>query len=228
MKKKLLIISIALVLLLLIGALVFYFVTKDKNSEPISDEGYESAIENTVNQLEFLKLDSFDEVKEKAYENQIYIQNSDDPTFFAIGELDIQDNPVSLYYKLNEDGSINRFDGSFSLKLDNATADGVEYEIWDFNQILVGLFDFYDFKHCIYSSDSSLLSNDEEAYNKLLNGEAEYRVTIIDKSNTYWCFSAKVTEKKQLDFEFFRCFDLSVYNDESPDIDLRVAQEIGE
>ena len=59
----------------------------------------------------------------------------------------------------------------------------------------------------------------------LLEGNAKYSVSVIDEDNTYWYISAVVTDEKQIDFKFFRCFDPNAYVDDTLNIDLRIEVE---
>lgn len=229
MKKKILIISIILTLFFMIVATVFFFLMK--NTEPSNSKSNPDEYDTSqvVEELDFLKLNTYDEIKQYADEYPIYIQSSDDNTMFGIGELYIEDRPVTLFYQLNENGSINRFDGSYSYELKETFAEDVSYTIKCFNNIISDFFLVENFGHAFYGENGApITSFNEKIYDEVLEGKATYGLSIIDESNTYWYVTATVVDKKCMNFEFFRCFDLSTYNDDSPNLDLRIKDETGE
>lgn len=234
MKKKTLKISIILTIFFLVVAVVFFFLMKNAESDMNLDESkgddelYD--VSQIVRDINFLKLNTFEEIEKYANEYPIYIQSSDDKTLFAIGELYIKDLPVSLFYKLNDDGSINRFDGSYSYELPESTKDEVWNVISYFNHIIDEYFYFTYFDYDVYDEDGAPIDPySETSYELILNGKAKYNLSVIDEHGTYWNISASVKDGKKMEFEFFRCFDLSIYDDDSPNIDLRpVVDETGE
>lgn len=230
MKRKVLRILIVLTILLFLVATAFFFLMK--NAEPSKQEGKpeeEYNVDEIVEKIEFLKLNTYDEIKKYADEYPIYIQASDDKAVFAIGELYIEDIPVKLFYNLNEDGTINRFDGYYSVKVVDKSADELERIIACFNSVVGDYFGVGTFVYDIYDESGMPISSfDEQIYEEMFAGKATYGLSIVDKDNTYWYITAAVSDGQQVNFEFFRCFDLSVYSDETPNIDLRVKDEIGE
>ena len=231
MKKKILIITSVICLISLVVATVFFFLMKgEENSgnENSSLDAEEYDLVPIVESIEFLKLNSCDEVKKYAKENH-YIRKTSDESLFAIGELYIKDFPVDLFYSLNKDNTLNRFDGNYSLKLEASTADEVSYIVSNFNTVVAMLFGVDDFTSDFYDENGMPLNDfSEEIYQKMLEGKVKLGLSVIDESNTYWRSSVKVTNKEYVNFEFFRCFDSSVYNDASPNIDLRVKEKTGE
>lgn len=229
MKKKFLTISIILTVFFLLVAIVFFFLMKNSEETDTASNPDEYDVSQVVDKINFLKLNTYDELKAYADEFPIYIQPSDDKTLFAIGELYIEESPVQLFYKLNEDGSMKRFDGYYSLKLEDASADKVDYVIKCFNNVLSTFFIVEQFGHAFYGEDGApILYFDEQIYADMLEGKATYGLSVIDKDETYWYITAEVRDKEYVDFEFFRCFDLSTYNDNSPYLDLRITDETGE
>ena len=89
-----------------------------------------------VKLLRILNLNTYDELKKYADEYPIYIQTSDDKTLFAIGELYIEDAPVKVFYKLNEDGTLNRFDGVYSFDLSLKSVGNVNKFIGALNNVI--------------------------------------------------------------------------------------------
>lgn len=228
MKKKILTISIILTIIFLIVAVVFYFLMKD--SKPVNeDDGYVYDTSIIIDDIKFLKFNNYDAIKQYAEEYPIYIQESDDPTIFSIGELYIKENPVTLIYNLNSDGSINRFDGSYSMELSDKSASGLQHTLGLFDAIISDYFYVERFEHDIYDENGAPIDpNSEESYELMLNGKATYGLSVIDEDNTYWYITASVMENKKISFNFFRCFDLSIYNDDSPNINMRELEETGE
>lgn len=228
MKKTILTISIILTIFFLIVAGVFFFLMKE--SEPIDEEdGYIYDTSIVIDSIKFLKFSDYDSIKQYADDYPIYIQESDEQTVFSIGELFINDRPVTLIYKLNSDGSINRFDGAYSMKLDDKSALGLQQTFGLFDAIVSDYFYVERFEHDIYGENGALIdSNSEESYDLMLNGKATYGLSVVDEDSTYWYITASVTDGKQINFDFLRCFDLNVYNDDSPNIDLRPVVETGE
>lgn len=229
MKKNILKISMLLFMVFLLVAIVFFFLMRnsDPNNQKTDPEEYD--VRQVVEKIKFLRLNSYDEIKAYADEYPIYIQTSDDDSLFAIGELYIEDSPVTLFYKLNADKSIDRFDGKYIYTLEKESKDAVWDVISYFNHVIVEYFGTEYFDHSIYDEDGAPIDvYDENSYELMFNGKAKYSLSVIDESNTYWHISTVVKEKKQIEFEFFRCFDLSVYNDDSPNIDLRELEETGE
>ena len=240
MKKKLLKISIVLAILFLIIAVVFFFLMKNTTPETPGAEGGEgdgfTQVEpevydasHIVKEIKFLKLNTYDEIKKYADENPVYIQTSDDATVFAIGELYIEDRPVSLFYKLNADNSIKRFDGSYSYEMSDPSASEISRVLSHLDCVVAGCFDYEEFDHSVFGEDGMNINiYDEASYELMLDGKAKYNLSVIDEHNTYWNISAVVIDHKQIKIEFFRCFDLSVYDDDTPNIDLRIEEEGGE
>lgn len=233
MKKKMLKFSVILTIVLFAITTVFFFLMKnaDKgvNSEVQTDTkvvSEEYDVSQIVEKIEFLKLNTYDEIKKYDENSQIYIQTSDDKTLFAIGELYVEDIPVKVFYRLNSDGSINRIDGSYSLKISSKSAAEVQEKFLIFNDLFSEFFGVTTFNHDFYDENGGkIYSFDDHIYEDLLNGEVYYGLSVIDKENTYWYISADITNQEQINLEFLRCFDLREYNDYSPDIDLRTSEE---
>jgi len=236
-KKKFLIITTILFVVFGVIATVFFFLMKSAesgNTDSSSDANETEQVETydagpLAEKLEFLKLNTYDEVKAYAEENPVYIQTSNDPTVFTVGELYIGESPVTLLYQLNEDGTINRIDGYCSLSLDVGSASGVGNTIEHLNTLIAAYFDVDQFGHDAFNKEGAPLNCfGEQLYEEMFNNGATYGLSVIDESSTYWNVSAVVVEQKHLDIEFFRCFDLSVYDDTTPNIDLRVTEQENE
>lgn len=228
MKKKILFASIILFVVFLIITILFFFLVKNSEANKEKNDPAEYDVSQIIGKIDFLKLNTYDEIKKYADEN-LYIRESSDETLFAIGELYIEESPVELFYSLNEDNSISRFDGYYSYELKDSSSDALWDVIAYFDHVIVEYFNVEYFEHSIFDENGAPIdAYDENSCELMLNGKAKYNLSIIDESNTYWNISVVVTDKKQIEFEFFRCFDLSVYDDDSPNIDLRVKEETGE
>ncbi len=223
MKKKLLTIFLILFVVFLIIAVVFFFLMKkgDPNEKGTS-VSTELDIEQVLEKIEFLKLNSVEEIKQYTKDSQIYIQESDNELFFGIGELYVENVPIMMSYQLNPDKTIKRFDGSFSVDLKTGSAD----EVWQFinyvNETISLFYGLEYMNYSIYDKDGApmeILMG--EVQEQLLNGEAKYSFSMIDGHNTYIYASAQVADKKTINFKFFRCYDLEMYNDSNPNVDLR-------
>lgn len=229
MKKKLLIISTIAIFVILIVATIFFFLSKNAKTNNANENTEDYNVGHIVEKIEFLNFITYDEIKQYAENYPIYIQTSSDKNMFAIGELYIEDNPVTLFYQLNDDNTINRFDGKYSIELEKSDKDHVWNLVSLFNRIVVEHFIVGTFEYDMFDQDGAPIdAYAEESYELMLNGKARYNLSIIDRNETYWNISAVVVDKKYVEFDFFRCFDLSTYNDNSPNIDLRVSEEIGE
>ena len=224
MKKKLLIISAVLFFVCLITAVVCFFLMKNSEAEaePDAENSQEYDMSETAEKLEFLRFTSYEKLKAYADDYPVYIQKSDDESLFGIGELYIDGSPVELFYQLSADRSFNRFDGKYTVKLQKSDSDSL-WELLVKTDRLASEFFITDyFEHDMLDAEGCPLdAGDESTYELMLNGKAFYNLSVIDEVNTYWNISAAVTDKKQVTFEFFRCFDLSEYDDDTPNIDLR-------
>lgn len=232
MKKKVFTVSVILFLVFLIIATIFFFLMKNAQPSNTGESQQEMTevydVTPVAKSLEFLKLNSYEEIEKYAEESPIYIQKSDDVTLFGIGELYIDESPVKVIYSLNEDGSLFRFDGYYTATLNNAESDELWEKLICIDELLMEYFQVGHFDHSVFLEDGmSAEYTDKDLDEELINGKAKYVVSVIDENNTYWHISAVVTEKKQLDIEFFRCFDENFYSDDSPNIDLRVETESG-
>lgn len=227
MKKNILTISIILATIFSLVSVIFFFLMK--NSEPNDsvsesvEEGefrYDTSI--VIDKIKFLKFNDYDAIKQYADDYPIFIQESNEKTIFSVGELYIKEKPAKLIYKLNSDGSINRFDGSYSMELADKSVTGLQDTFWLFSAIVCDYFYVEQFEHDFYDENGAPIYTDsEESYELMFNGKATYGLSVIDLDGTYWYITASVSDKKQIDFEFLRCFDLTVYNDYSPNIDMR-------
>ncbi len=227
MKRKLLTFSTTAFILCLIVATIFFFLMKnaDENNSENKIEEYNAG--ESVEKLEFLKLNTFDEVKKYADESPIHIQNTDDKNLFGIGELYVEDFPVRAFYSLNDDGTISRIDGTCFITKDSLSEEHVGKAIQCVNSIVSGFFNIENVLFSAYDENGAEIDNyTDQTYEQLINGKAKYRLTAIDESNTYWSILIKVTDNKQIEIEFFRCFDLNVYSDDSPNLDLRSQENI--
>lgn len=228
MKKKMLFASVTLFFIFLIVAILFFFLMKNSEVNKEKNDPAEYDASQIIEKIDFLKLNTYDEIKKYTDENH-YIRETSDATIFAIGELYIEESPVELFYSLNEDNSLNRFDGYYTYELKDSSSDAVWDVIAYFDHVIVEYFNVEYFEHSIFNENGAPIDTyDDNSYELMLNGKAKYNLSIIDESNTYWNISAVVTDKKQIEFEFFRCFDLSVYGDDSPNIDMRELEETGE
>ncbi|MBQ2943214.1 MAG: hypothetical protein IJD93_00745 [Ruminococcus sp.] len=224
MKKKILIIS-SVALLILICVLLFFLI-KGNPFIKVYEEPEEYDVSHIVEDIEFMKISTYDDLKSYADEYPIYIQTSDDDTIFGVGELYIEEVPVRLIYSLNEDGSINRFDGEYSVKLEKSSTENVQNIVSTFECIIQQFFALDYFEHSIYDENGMKTdSYGEDVFEKLLQGKSSYSLTVVDYEGTYWSVTAVVEDKKTMKFDFFRCFDLSLYGDDDPDVDLRVVAE---
>ena len=229
MKRKLLIVSTIVLLVCFIVAATVVFLMKNNVTNNGNEDPEDYEVSHIVEKIEFLNFTTYDQIKRYADEYPIYIQTSSDENMFAIGELYIEDNPVSVFYQLNDDKSINRFDGKYSIELKNSDKQCVWDLVSTFNRIVVEHFIVGYFEHNMFNQDGAPIdAYSEESYELMLNGNAKYNLTVIDSNETYWSISAVVVDKKYVEFEFFRCFDLSVYDDDSPNIDMRVFEAVGE
>lgn len=235
MKKKILIITSVLFVISLIVAVVFFFLMKgaqpdDQNNDTEQTETEEYNVSHIVEKLKFLKFNTYDKIKEYADEYPVYIQTSDDDdTLFAIGELYIEDSPVTLFYSLNEDGSLKHFNGSCLMELSDKTPLGLQKFFGLVTIVVSDYFYVERFDHDIYDENSMPIDPDaEESYELMFDGKATFGISVIDEHNTYWYISASVTDEKQINFEFFRSFDTSAYSEDQPNIDLRITEETGE
>ena len=229
MKKKLFKISIVLtVVFFLVAVAAFFLMNNAAPAEPETEEDpYD--VSEIVESIEFLKLNTAKEVKAYAEENPIYIQTSDDETLFGIGELYVEESPVTIFYSLNKDKSIKRIDGYYSLPLSDKSAEGVSEYVSFLNRIAIDYFGVTYFDHSMFDEQGAPMVNyDETAYEQMLQGKASYGLSIIDGEGTYWYISASITDGEKLDVEFFRNFDLSIYKHLTPNIDLRTNNETGE
>ncbi len=224
MKKKILIVF-GIAILILICVLLFFLFKSNLVVENYEEqEGYD--VSHIVEDIEFMKLDTYDELKTYADEYPIYIQTSDDDTIFGVGELYIEESPVRLIYSLNEDGSINRFDGEYSVKLKKSSGERVQTVVAAFECIVQQFFGLDYFEHSIYDENGMKIdSHDSDVYENLLQGKAAYSLSVVDYDGTYWYARAVVEDEKTFKFNFFRCFDMSEYDYSSPDVDLRVIAE---
>lgn len=229
--KKVLIICLSLFFVFLIIATVSFSLMKE--NAPIGGSTSSSsdfdASRFAEENLKLLTLNSYDDIKRYADEYPVYIQQSNDEKLFAIGEFYVKEEQVALFYRLNEDGTLNRFDGKYTYKLTSS-----EYEeVWNivslFDDIVSELLSVEHFMHSMYGENGAAIDPyDEFSYKLMLEGKSAYGLTVIDDKGTYWCTNAKVTNGAQIDFEFFRCFDSTVYDDASPNIDMREQEEAEE
>lgn len=229
MKKKFFKISIVLTVVFFLVAVAAFFLMQ--NAAPAQPETEQDPydVSGIVESIEFLKLNTDKEVKAYAEENPIYIQTSDDDTLFAIGELYVEESPVTIFYTLNKDKSIKRIDGYYSLALSDKTAEGVSEYVSYLDQIIADYFGITYFDHSMFDEQGAPMSPYEETvYEQMLQGKATYGFSVIDEDGTYWYITADITNGEQLDVEFFRYFDLSIYKDITPNIDLRSNNETGE
>lgn len=229
MKRKILRVTSALCVVFLIIAVVFFFLMKSaepKNNTEEEWEGYD--VSHIIENIGFLKFNTYDEIEKYAEEYPIYIQASDDNTLFGIGELYIEEVPVKLFYSLNEDGSLFRFDGYYTSELEKSDVNSVWNKLGYLDYLLLEYFDVEYFDRSIYDENGMPIDpNTDESVELLFEGKAKYSVTVVDEQGTYWSICALVTDKKQMDIEFFRCFDSELYDDSSLNIDLRVEDESG-
>lgn len=229
MKKKILIVvSIMFVFFLIIAiVLPFFLRNKASNNQDVTQDEYD--VGQVVEEIQFLTFNTYDEIEAHFEKKSIHFQVSDNKLLVIMDELYIKDTPTTIFCSLNDDKSIKRFDGKCSYTLETSSADAVWDTLSYLNYVIVKYFDVEYFEHSLYDEQGAPIdANDENSYELMLNGKGKYNLSIIDESNTYWNISAVVTDKKQIEFDFFRCFDLSTYNDNSPNIDLRVSEEIGE
>lgn len=225
MKKKVFWICLSLFIIFLIIAIVFFFLMKNADPGNLAEEQAEYDYSQIVEEIEFLKLSTYQKFTDYTKENPLFIRNSDNKLFFGVGELYIEGNSLNLYYTLNEDGSFKRIDGIYSYDLKKNPEQTVENLVWMFDCVVAEMFSVDAFQHNLYDETRMPLELSDASYQLLDQGKAMYALSIIDEHNTYWHVTAKLNEEKQVDFEFSRCFDLSIYNNVIPDIDLRTHGE---
>ena len=151
MKKIIIIVLLCLVIVLV--TLGFIFSKMANNAEVDNTASYDEAsydVTEVVESLKFLKFNTYEEIKAYAEDYPVYIQTSDDDTVFGIGELYIEGNPVELFYTMNEDGSLYRFDGYYSIEIDKSVLNDVWNKISYTDNILLSLFNVQHFNHSIY------------------------------------------------------------------------------
>lgn len=230
MKKKVLKISIIMTVVFFLIATVAFFLMKSATpTDPPAEQEEEDVISPIVESIEFLKLNTYKELKAYADEYPIFIQESDDKMLFGVGELYIADQPVKLFYQTNEDGSLNRFDGYYTAPLPDKSVENVQSVIETLNGVIAQFFEVDFLAVDFYNEQGAPMPNfDESVYGQMLDGKATFGLTVMDEHYTYWYITAKVTDGQQVDVEFFRCFDATQYNVGEPNVDLRPLNETGE
>ena len=229
MKKKVLKISIILtVVFFLVAAVAFFLMRNAAPAEP-AQEAEEDVIGPIVERIEFLKLNTYKELKAYADEYPIFIQESDDKNLFGVGEVYIADQPVKLFYQTNADGSLNRFDGYYTVPLADSSVESLYPVIETLNGVISTYFDVEYLVVDFYNEQGAPIPNyDDSVYEQMMAGKATYGLSVMDEENAYWYITAKVTNGAQVDVEFFRCFDATQYTVGDPNVDLRPLNETGE
>ena len=233
--KKILLIIVCAIIVAALGMAAFLLLRPkhEQDAQPPSDSEKTYADVGDVNEIyetiKFLRFSSLVELKEFSEDHNVFIQTSDDPKLFGIGEIYVDQAPVVLFYRMKDDESFDRFDGSCSISLKDKTAAEVAYIIRTLNDLVCKLFYTDKIEHSMYDEAGiPMYSFDESVYLRMLEGKATYGLTLIDEKNTYWYATAKVTDGKQIDFSFFRCFDSERYKDSFIDVDLRYSHVSGE
>ncbi len=244
MKKKIFIISLSLFIVLLAATAVFFMLMKGSESGEGEDSGegvttgeietggesgeyaLDIDVESVVNTISFFKLNTTDELVAYIAEGNVCTQPSSASTLFGVGELYINDSPTDLYYSLNDDGSLLRFDGYCSYTLTEVSEGSVKAALHVLDSVAARLFGLStnDFEHSIYNEIGAPIYGSENAYTLFAESKASYGLSVFDEYGTYWYMRARLSENV-LNVEFFRCYDVDMYSDNSPNIDLYHCEE---
>lgn len=235
LKKKVFILFFSLFILFLgISAASFILMKRSKptpdtnstttttNVTPEMEDDLLLESQNIADKLDVIKKDSRMEIEEFAESAGLYLLDTVEQNAFAVGNLHIGRVSIDLVYTVNEDGLLNRLDGSFTVELEVGDADEVGNLLLLIDNTVMTLFDLDWLEHSVYTSDgASMDPYADDVDEKILRGEASFAISLYDQKQTYWYCRAEVVEGKTFKCSFFRCFDPDVYADESPNVDLR-------
>lgn len=211
------IIIIILIVLILVVSGFFIFRPKEEELEIMKLEKNQG--------VEFLKSNSISEVQEHIKHTSIELQTSEDNNLFSITNVEVAGKALQLYYQTDENGNFTRVDGSFSVELNQKDISSVQASWLKFCGIVTDFFEVElvsgNLSHNIYAFEGYEIDTyADESLKKVLKGEAEFGLSVVDVDGTYWNASAYMDENDVLQFEFFHSYEKGVYENGSENINL--------
>ncbi len=217
MKKKFIILIVVLIIATgIVCGILFFGNGKTEAPETVEEDTW------SLDYIDVIKCDTLDELKEYVKDKPMLVQDSDDPNFYSVGAIYLGDASVTTFQQTKEDGSFSRVDGMYEIELKDKSSDEVRTRISYFKAGVIELFDLENsISHSIYASEGYEIDEESpESYEALLNGEAEFGMTLLDEDNTVWVAEAYVDKKNVIKFSFSHIYDTEEYDLGDPHVAL--------
>lgn len=227
MKIKLIIILVAVLLVVGAGITVSLIVSDRNKTEEETTELIEKSPD--VSKIEIFRIDDIDEMKDFVLRNELVLQESDEATLFAVGDILIAGQSVDMFIQTNDDGSFLRIDGSCSVEAKKLTVDLLEEKLDVLSYVITALFgNAQNIEFKVYASDGAMIhSTTSNPFEKVLTENAKCSYSVIDEDGSYWNISVR-TEKDVLIIEFFHSYQEGLYVFEDADLVLNKEPEAEE
>lgn len=227
MKIKLIIILVAV--LIVIGAGITAGVLLSDKNEP-EEETTEYIDEGPdVSKIEIFRIDDIESMKDFILRNELVLQESDEATLFAVGDIQVAGQSVDMFIQTNEDGTFLRTDGSCTVEVKDLTTELLEEKLSTLSYVMTALFGSGvggEFK--VYSSEGAMIhSTTSNPYEKVITENAQCAYSVVDEDGSYWNISVRA-EKDAIVIEFFHSYQEGLYEFEGADLVLNEEPEMTE
>ncbi len=227
MKIKLIIILVAVMLVVGAGITVGILVSDKNEAEEETTEFVEESPD--VSKIEIFRIDDIDTMKDFILRNELVLQESDEATLFAVGDIPVAGQSVDMFMQTNDDGSFLRIDGSCTVEAKNLTVEILEEKLSILAYVMTALFGSGvndEFK--VYSSEGALIhSTTSNPLEKVITENANCAFSVIEEDGSYWNIAVRAGEDALI-IEFFHSYQEGLYIFENADLVLNAEPETQE
>ncbi len=222
MKIKLIIILVAVLIVVGAGITAGVILSGKNETEEETTEFAEESPD--VSKIEIFRIDDISEMKDFVNNNELVLQESDEATLFAVGDIQIAGQSVDMFIQTNEEGSFLRTDGSCTVAAENLTVELLEEKLNTLSYIITALFGVTeDYEIKVYSTEGAMLhSTTSNPLEKVITENACCAFYVVDEDSSYWNVTVRA-EKEALIIEFFHSYQEGLY--EFDDADLILNEE---
>ncbi len=151
------------------------------------------------NDTELLRVKDLSGIEKYKTSDHIDILLSDDKKTCIIDDAQIFNHTANMYVEIKEDGKLSTVNCNYFVPLSSKDKDSVISALIELQDSVAEFFDVdngVEFR--IYSYEKGELdTNNDKTITAVLNGEAEYMVTVADFDNTYWGVRAFASDDGQ-------------------------------
>lgn len=225
MKKTAVIIGLIALAVIIAFCAVFAFMHfyGGTDSKTVNDKPDEITVSE---RLALLRCNDVKDLTEKAKKSNVSLSEYDDGLYKVIENVDFGSMSGNAFFEI-ENNKMNDTSGAFVSKNKYTFTDtesdyqNILYDIQSFTELCSILFNTdVSRSYNIYATDGSILEQDVETYQKLIDNKAKLALYVLDADGTFWRFESQTIEGV-FEIDFYRWFNADLFKNMQPDINLK-------